>query len=161
MDVEVEPTPGARARLETLFRSEAPRLWRSLVLSTGDREVASDAVAEAFAQALRRGEELRDPRAWVWRVAYRLASAEMGTRRQRADSRDAEGEYEMPESVIDLVRALQGLTRHQRSAIVLHEYAGYSHREVAGLIGSTPGAVAVHIHRARRRLRTTLGGLDA
>jgi RNA polymerase sigma-70 factor, ECF subfamily len=164
MDLEASLTTGmsggTETALEALFRQEASRLWRSLFLSTGDGEVAGDAVAEAFAQALGRGDELRDPRAWVWRVAFRIASAEMGTRRRADPPGDVEGAYEMPESLVDLVRALQRLTAHQRASIVLHGYAGYSHREVAALIGSTPAAVAVHIHRARRRLRTMLGGLD-
>ena len=36
---------------------------------TGDREVASDAVAEAFAQAIRRGDEVEAPLAWITRAA--------------------------------------------------------------------------------------------
>ena len=32
--------------------------------------------AEAFAQALRRGTAIRDPRSWVWRAAYRIAAGE-------------------------------------------------------------------------------------
>jgi hypothetical protein len=40
-------------------------MWRALLVFAGDAEVASDAVAEAFAQALRRGGEIRDPKRWV------------------------------------------------------------------------------------------------
>jgi RNA polymerase sigma-70 factor, ECF subfamily len=142
-------------RLEALFRDEAPRLWRSLLLSTGSGEVASDAVAEAFAQALRRGAELRDPLAWIWRVAYRVAAGELQTRgRERIVP--PERAYEMPEPVVDLIRALDRLTVHQRTAVVLADYAGYSHREIARLLGSSVSAVGVHVHRARKRLRTLL-----
>jgi len=42
-----------------------------------DPEVASDAVAEAFAQLIRRGDEVRDPRAWVWRSAFRIADRDV------------------------------------------------------------------------------------
>ena len=44
-----------------------------MYLYARDAEVASDAVAEAFAQALRRGDALRSPATWVWTVAFRLA----------------------------------------------------------------------------------------
>ena len=51
-----------------MYREQGVRMWRAVLLASGSREVADDAVAEAFAQALRRGEALRDPAAWVWRV---------------------------------------------------------------------------------------------
>ena len=41
-------------RLERVYRENAERLWRAVLLAFGSREVADDAVAEAFAQALRR-----------------------------------------------------------------------------------------------------------
>jgi RNA polymerase sigma-70 factor (ECF subfamily) len=141
--------------MEDLFREEAPRLWRSLLLSTQDPEIASDAVAEAFAQALRRGAELRDPLAWVWRVAFRVAAGEMQSKRSLGQL-GADPGYEVPEPLFDLVRALRTLTEHQRTAVVLADYAGYSHRQIATVLGSTAGAVGVHVHRARKRLREIL-----
>jgi predicted RNA polymerase sigma factor len=35
--------------IERLYREEGSRLWWALLAYTGDREVASDAAAEAFA----------------------------------------------------------------------------------------------------------------
>ena len=51
--------------LQQLYRDDGARLWRALVAFSGDRDVASDAVAEAFAQAIGRGNHLRDPQRWV------------------------------------------------------------------------------------------------
>ncbi len=48
--------------LDTLYREEGDRLWRALFAFAHDREMASDAVAEAFAQCIRRGEAVRSPR---------------------------------------------------------------------------------------------------
>src|SRR3954452_4927403 len=64
---------GDQDRVEAVFRSVHRRLWRSLLLFTGDAELASDAVAEAFAQVLRRGGAVDDVEAWVWRSAFRIA----------------------------------------------------------------------------------------
>ncbi|HJS26677.1 MAG TPA: hypothetical protein VJ913_06090, partial [Actinomycetota bacterium] len=58
-------------------------MWRAVLAFAGDPEVASDAVAEAFAQVLRRGEDVRDPEGWVWRAAFRIASGELKERRKR------------------------------------------------------------------------------
>jgi hypothetical protein len=61
--------------IETLYRADADRLWRAIFAFAGDAEIASDAVAEACAQVLYRGEAVRDPAAWIWRAAA-LGSAE-------------------------------------------------------------------------------------
>ena len=45
--------------LDRLYRQQAPRMWRALTAYSGSREVAQDAVAEAFAQAIARGGEIR------------------------------------------------------------------------------------------------------
>ncbi|MEL6985550.1 MAG: RNA polymerase subunit sigma-24, partial [Actinomycetota bacterium] len=58
---------------DQLFRTEHGRLWRSLVAYCGDADVAAEAEAEAFTQALARGDELIDPRAWLWRYGRRFA----------------------------------------------------------------------------------------
>ncbi len=146
-------------RLEHLFREEAPRLWRSLVLSTGSPEIASDAVAEAFAEALRRGDAIREPLPWIWRVALRTADREVRERARGAPI-SADLAYEMPEPLTDLLGALTMLTEHQRTAVVLADYAGYSHRHIARVLGSTTSAVGVHVFRGRRRLRELLEDHD-
>ena len=62
--------------IEHLFRDEARSLWRALVAFTGGRrEVAEDAMAEAFARALRFADGIRDPRAYVYATAFRLGGA--------------------------------------------------------------------------------------
>jgi RNA polymerase sigma-70 factor, ECF subfamily len=117
--------------------------------------VASDAVAEAFAQVLRRGDEVRDPERWVWRAAFRIAAGELKERRKNEVLRVA-GSYEMEEPARDLVVALGALSERQRVSVVLHDAAGYPSKEVARIIGSTEVAVRVHLMRGRRRLRELL-----
>jgi RNA polymerase sigma factor (sigma-70 family) len=145
----------AEDRLEHVYREHADRLWRAVLLVSGSREVADDAVAEAFAQALRRGRALRDPAAWVWRVAFRIAAGEL-KERGRTETFAEEPTTGMPESFLDLWRALARLPAKQRATVVLADYAGWSHREIAKAVGSTVSAVGVHVYRARRRLRDLL-----
>ena len=131
-----------------------------MFLYAGDREVASDAVAEAFAQALRRGDNLQSPERWVWRSAFRIAAGELSRRKREATDLMDEG-YEIPTETAELLLALPRLTPKQRVAIVLHYYVGYSLKEVAKITHSTPSAVGVHLHRGRKRLRELLGDEDA
>lgn len=144
--------------VEQTYLDHAPKLWRSLRAYSGDPDVASDAVAEAFAQLLRRGDGVRDPGAWVWRTAFRIAAGDLKTRRTFvepvADTRAARPEPE----IIDLLRALAQLSPNQRMAVVLHDYAGYSARDGAEMAGSTEAAMRVHLMRGRRRLRSLLEG---
>ena len=146
-------------RLEEVYRTQAGRLWRSLVLHTGDRERAADAVSEAFAQALRRADAIRDPVRWVWKTAFRIADRLAAEDRSAPESPSIHA-HEEPAELLDLIRALRHLTPHQRASIVLHYYGGYSLREVATIIGSTRAAVGVHLFRARERLRKELGASD-
>jgi RNA polymerase sigma factor (sigma-70 family) len=151
---DADVAEGTGRDIEDVYREQSPRLWRALLLYAGDREVASDAVAEAFVQALRHGASIRDPGRWVWRAAFSVATDELRARRRRAEL--VETGYEMPEPLADLTTALRGLSHHQRASVILHDYAGYSRREIAAMLGSSPSAVGVHLFRARRLLRTEL-----
>jgi len=142
--------------VERSYREHAERLWRALVLFCGDREIASDAVSEAFAQAIARGPEIENVDRWVWRSAFNLARGDLKRRGRHApDLPDLPAE--VPTETVDLVRALSTLTPKQRASIVLHHYAGYSTKETAEIIGSTSGAVGMHLDRGRKRLRDLLG----
>jgi RNA polymerase sigma-70 factor (ECF subfamily) len=145
--------------LERLYREQGAKMWYSALAFAGDPEVASDAVAEAFAQALKRGNEIRDPERWLWRSVFRIAA---GLLNERSGTRltGVERSYEMEEPARELVVALAKLSPKQRSAMVLHHAAGYPLREVAAILGSTTGAVKVHLARGRRRLRELLEEKD-
>ncbi len=145
--------------IERLYREAGDRLWWAVLAFASDREVASDAVAEAFAQALRRGDEIRSPKQWVWRAAFRIAAGEL--KRRRASVPLEEGWYEMQEPARELMEALRTLSEKQRAAVVLHHLAGYPVTEIAPIIGSTPAAVKVHLSQGRRRLRRLLDEQDA
>jgi RNA polymerase sigma-70 factor, ECF subfamily len=155
------PSGSVERDIETLYRDQGMRLWRALVLTTASPDVADDAVAEAFAQALRRGGQLRNPAAWVWRAAFNIATGEMKEAR-KVIPLEAGAELAAvvpdvsPERLIDLVQALARLTHRQRVAVVLADYAGWSHRQIAGVLDSSVATVGVHVHRARGRLRQVL-----
>jgi RNA polymerase sigma-70 factor, ECF subfamily len=144
-------------RVEEVYREQAQRMWRALFSFTGDREVASDALAEAFARALREGDAIRDVGAWMWRVAFRLAVADL--RRGRAPNPGpAPTPYAMPEPVPELMRALRRLSPKQRLAVLLHDYADRPTSEVAEALGCSRATVHVHLSQGRRRLKGLLEG---
>jgi RNA polymerase sigma-70 factor (ECF subfamily) len=117
--------------------------------------ITDDAVAEAFAQCLRRGTEVRDPRAWVWRAAFRLAAGELKARRRFTSAPfDVSAPDQTP--AVEVLTLLAALPGNQRAAAVLHWYAGFGTDEVARMLGIGRGTVRVHLSRARRRLEALL-----
>lgn len=149
----------AVSTVETVYSEHGPRLYRSLRAYTGDVQIAEDAMAEAFAQALRRGGDLRDPERWIWRAAYRIAAGALKERRRRSVT-SLEGSYELPEGLGSLAEALAKLPEQQRATVVLHYYADLRVRDVANVLGMSVPAVKVTLMRARRRLRTLLETTD-
>ena len=131
-------------------------MFRALVAYTGHPEIARDAVSEAFVQALARGDELRDPAAWVWRVAFIVARAELRDRHQMTPSNDAEPSYEPGDPTTDVFDALSRISPNQRLAVVLHDYADRPTSEIAELLGISRATVHVHLSTGRRRLRRLL-----
>lgn len=145
--------------IERAYREQAPKMWRALLGYTGDPEIASDALAEAFARALRLDGEIRDVPAWTWRVAFRLAAGELRRRREVPTASEPTG-YEMPEPVPELMRALRVLSPNQRLAVVLHDYGDRPTAEVAAIIGCSRATVHVHLSQGRHRLRDLLEDQD-
>lgn len=146
---------GARD-LGDLYEQEGPRLWRAVFAYAQDRAVTDDAVAEAFAQCLRRGEGVRSPRAWVWTTAFRLASAELKERSRHLPLADSGIEPRDIDEADWLLAALRRLPGNQRAALVLRFYSGYGTDEIARMLGSSRATVRVHLSRGRRRLRSLM-----
>jgi len=142
--------------VEMLYRQDGDRLWRALFAFAGDQEVASDALAEAFAQALRGRDAVRDPQAWVWKSAFRIAAGEL-KRRSATTSLLPEGSYRDPEVDTALLEALAQLPQKQRAAVVLFYYADASVREIARRTGMSQLSVRANLSRGRKRLKQLLG----
>lgn len=159
------------ADLEALFESDYSGLVRALTVICGDRDVAIDAVTEAFARAWERWPRIRaydDPAAWIRRVAINRARTEHRDARRRrvsasrlAAQRSADGaaaaEAANRMTDRDLVDALRGLPDRQREAIALYYLADLSVRDTALIMKLREGTVKAHLHQARARLAVQIG----
>jgi RNA polymerase sigma-70 factor (ECF subfamily) len=141
---------------DALFREAGSGVFRTLYAYTGGRrDIAEEAMAEAFARALARSGTIRDPVAWIYRTAFRLANEELRAERRRGPvPRDAEAP---PPELSGLIDALRRLSPNQRAAIVLRHVLDLDVPEVARRMGTAAPTVRVHIHRGRTRLRELLG----
>ena len=140
---------------DRLFREEAPGVWRTMFAFTGGRtDVAEEAVAEAFARAIHHREGIREPLAWIYRVAFRVAKEELRRERGRGPAEDVA--VELPE-LVGVMDALRSLSPNQRAAVVLRHVLDLDTGEVARRMGIATPTVRVHLHRGRARLRELLG----
>jgi RNA polymerase sigma-70 factor (ECF subfamily) len=158
-------SPGDVATDDTfdrIFAEEGPKLWRAMLAFTQDSTLASDAVAEAFAQCLHRGDAVRDPRAWLWRASFRIAGRELKERGRWGSFPD---DWDAPSPAdgepAELLASIGRLAPMQRAVLILHHYVGYDTGQIATQLGVARSTVRVHLSRGRRRLTTILEEDDA
>ncbi len=129
--------------------------------------VAGDCSQEAFIRAYARWwrvGRMENPAAWVQRVAnnIRIDMQRGRVRHQKALSSTAVdwvNEEPMPPGPDPVVEhAVAALPGQQREAVDIYYGHGYSTDEGAAAMGISPGAFRYHLHRARRSLRSALGG---
>lgn len=147
--------PSLVDELDHIYREHSTRMWRAITAYSGDRDLAQDAVAEAFAQAIGRGPAVHSPERWVWKAAYRIAAGELQKRTTQANL-TAEPVVEVDEPAWEIRTALAQLPPQQRAAVILHYYAGYPARDIAAITDTTPAAVWMSLSRGRRQLRRIL-----
>lgn len=150
-------TEQGRRELEVAYREWGADVWRAVfAYSGGVKEVADEAVAEAFAQAGRGLERIRSLRPWVYTTAFRLAARELRDRKQTSplgDVRPVSVDLGSAAEVLDLIRRL---SPNQRAAFTLRHVFGFDTRETAELLSMSEVAVRVHLHAARQRLQGSL-----
>jgi RNA polymerase sigma-70 factor, ECF subfamily len=150
-------------------------LFAMCVRVVRDRELAADAVQEAFIKAYRnlhgfRGEAFK---AWVTRIAINAATDILRERKRRPVDHYPEweddawqppsGEADDPEHEVTrrargraLAVAMERITPDQRAAILLFDVEGYDYQEIADLMGVELGTIKSRIHRGRLALRELL-----
>ena len=152
----VDVQPG----IEALYRADADRLWRAIYAFAGDADIASDAVAEAYAQLIRRGSAVRDPAAWVWRAAFQISRGALQRARRDVSSAAPSPDHVDAYADPDLLAAVRQLPEGQRAAVILFYYADLPIRDIADRLGTNGLAVRANLSRGRRRLRQLLGDRD-
>lgn len=149
----------AEAAFEGTMASLYPALVRRLVLVLGVREDAEDIAQEAYLRAFRawKGFDGRDPRAWLYTIALRLAFNQLKRRRRWATILDRSPRQAWNDHVDpDLWSALSNIDPRARATLLLNALDGYTLAEIAAMLDEPEGTVSSRLSRARAALRTTL-----
>ncbi|MGZ4694350.1 MAG: sigma-70 family RNA polymerase sigma factor [Acidimicrobiales bacterium] len=133
--------------------------YRAAFRLIGSRADAEDLAIEAVARAQARWDEVgRYGEPWVVRTATNLALDQLRRGAPPAPRSGAVEDVLTTEHRVDLVRALRRLPRRQREVVLLRYIGDRSEREVAELLGISPGSVKQHASRGLASLRSNLTG---
>lgn len=162
----------ARARagdvdaLERVYRAyEVPvyNLARRICRTVEDAE---DVLQETFFEVCRSiGQYRGDGSLWGWVRTIAASKALMRLRRNRyRDTDELNDEFHPPAGArqdgglrMDLEAALERLPETSRAVVWLHDVEGYTHEEIASLMGKTVSFSKSQLARAHVRLRRWLG----
>ncbi|HKK94059.1 MAG TPA: sigma-70 family RNA polymerase sigma factor [Longimicrobiales bacterium] len=136
---------------------------------TGKHEDAEDAAQESLLVALERIEECRDPdrfAGWLMTIVRNRSRNLLRREGLRTTSEipvGTAGSEPRPDQTLsrtrlreDLEAALAELSEVQREIVLLHDYEGWKHREIAERLDMPSGTVRSHLHFARKALRKRL-----
>jgi RNA polymerase sigma-70 factor, ECF subfamily len=151
------------SELEALYRAKLPQFVRAAAAIAGNETVGSDAVQEAFADAVRalgtfRGDSPLE--AWVWRIVVNAAR----TARRREPLDEPFDQETAPalsrigaHSGDDLVRAwIASLPERQRLAVFLRYFADLDYRAIATALEVEVGTVSATLSAAHTALRRAM-----
>jgi RNA polymerase sigma-70 factor, ECF subfamily len=163
---------GEAAGIAGLYERYAAALYRTAYRLAGSAADAEDVVHDVFVglpEALRRYEERGGGfAAWLRRVTVRrtLMRARGESRRREvaledAGSVDGGAPADAATEAADVHRAVHEAVRALpdglREVLVLRQFEGYTHDEIAALLGISVGASRVRLSRALDALRRSLG----
>ena len=157
------------AAFETLMTANFDDVWsfvRRRTLSSSD---ADDVTSQVFATAWRRRGDMPigdEQRLWLFGVArLSLSNHHRADRRQsrlhlRLVEISSSRTFESDESDGHLASALAELSDDDRDILIMRAWDDLAVNEIAGLLGCTPNAASLRLHKARRRLQLLLDEKD-
>lgn len=151
-------TNGQSGQFEDFFAEAEPLVRRVLVARHGSQR-GREAAAEAFAWAFENQDRLitlKNPIAYLVRVG----TSRTRPRRVAILYQPPQEPHALQDWDQDLARALRMLSPNQRASVVLTSAYGYSHAEVARILGIRPSTVNTHRRRGMAMLRRQLGALN-
>lgn len=161
---------GDSAAFEVLVRRHLPTAHGLAMSLLKDSDDADDVCQDAFLSALKRIGTLRDPAAfkgWLLSIVRNRSLSLLSNASRKAarplDScpglsageRSDQG-MEAVELEGALAEAMEELTAKQKEVFLLHDLGGMNHGEVSTELGISLGSSRVHLHMARKALRTRL-----
>lgn len=156
-----------RRRFEALYEEYHGPVLGYALRRTACAEDAADVIAETFATAWRRLDDVPpgdEARLWLYGVARRtLANHRRSQRRRSSLAARLRAElavtYRTPEhsgALAELAEAFARLPATDREVLALEGWEGLDPAQIASVLGCSRNAARIRLHRARRRLAAQL-----
>lgn len=159
-------------RFEDIYRQHVTPVWRYVRLRVPSDSDAEDVTSQVFEKALTSWSSYDAARGGVagwligiarhavadwWRKQGReLPSEHVGAGREEAAADDPEGDALRSLGADDVRRRLGVLTAREREAVALRFGSELNSTEIAAILGVTPSAARMLVHRAVGRLREVM-----
>jgi RNA polymerase sigma factor (sigma-70 family) len=145
----------------------ADRLFRFVIKSVKDEDLANDIVQETFTRLWEKVSTVNfeKVRSYIFTAAYHIVLNHFrsGKRLEHMDEFNAK-DYSHSEQYSDikevLNQALDKLPEIQKTVILLRDYEGYSYQEIAEMNNLSESQVKVYIYRGRMALKERIGRID-
>jgi RNA polymerase sigma factor (sigma-70 family) len=167
--MSASPEPGDSGSVEVLAATDGTALRRfACGLGLGYQE-AEDCVQEALTRLwiqLERGAPIADPRAWTYRVLYRIVIDEHRRRRRQVDAigRAADAAADVsrvdPSDLIVTSHELDRLPSRRRQVLRLRYLAGMRYDEIGLTLGIATSSARSHATQAIQTLRQRVSDSD-
>lgn len=171
----------AALEFERIVSTHRPQIFRFLLASTRDVDLAETLTQECFLKAHRNWASFRGESTamtWLMRIAINLEKDHWRNRRLQfwrqtrtkavdldeasewlpSGERSAEQQMLAREQVQHVWRAVEGLSKQQRTVFLLRYVQELELMEIAATTGLSEGTVKAHLSRALGKVRAELGG---
>jgi RNA polymerase sigma-70 factor, ECF subfamily len=166
---------------ELIYRLHSPRVYALCLRLVRDPVEAEDFTQDVFLQLFRKIHTFRGESAfssWLYRLAANVVF--MRFRKKRLTMSSLESPTESDDEIssthvqigitdlrlsglfdrLNLQAAINQLPEGYRAMFILHDVYGYEHNEIASIFECSVGNSKSQLHKARKRLREVLRGLD-
>jgi RNA polymerase sigma-70 factor (ECF subfamily) len=143
--------------IECIYRARFHHFVRVARAITGDRDRATEAVQDAFVNAVRARGSFRGDgplEAWLWRAV--VNAARQAVRRSPPEALDPGGAADPPQLVVELAPLIAQLPERQRLVVFLRYYADLDYRTIALALGIEVGTVSSSLSAAHAAIRTSM-----
>jgi RNA polymerase sigma-70 factor (ECF subfamily) len=172
---------GTAAEFTEVVERHRPQIFRFLLASTRDVDLAETLTQDCFLKAHRNWDRFRgdsSPMTWLMRIAINLQKDHWRNRRMQfwrltqtnavdmdeasdwlpSEESSAEKQLLAQEQVGRVWQAVKGLSERQRTVFLLRYVEEQELSEIAQATGLSEGTVKAHLSRALGRVRAELGG---
>ena len=146
--------------LTALYHRHADTVWRVCYSFMKNVPDAEDMVQETFLRLMRSGKAFDSPeheKAWLIVTASNVCKDALKRSHRRDEPLD-EALPAPPPELPALTDAILALPAAWKTAVYLYYYEGYTTKEIAALLHCPHATVRTRLARARKQLKSVLGG---